>query len=117
MTPHLLSIPHTWPVSWARLSRATASWLASPSLSHYPRVIGYWQPITEFFTSASSVTLRQPTAPESLSMKRGMIIMLINVLRDMESRGTWPVEDGEEGEEAALALGAGDEPPLHLLTS
>lgn len=80
MPPICSLILHTWPVSWARLSQAMASWLASPSLSHYPRVIGYWQPITEFFTSASSVTLRQPTAPESLSMKRGMIIILINVL-------------------------------------
>lgn len=38
---------------------AVASWLPSSSLSYYPGVIGYWQPITECFTSASSVTLRQ----------------------------------------------------------
>lgn len=35
----------------------------------------------------------------------------------MEGRGTGPVEDGEGGEEAAPALGAGNELPLHLLTS
>lgn len=40
-------------------SQARPFWLASPSLPYYPGVIGYWQPIMGFFTSASSVPLRQ----------------------------------------------------------
>ena len=36
-------------------------------------------------------------------MKRGIIIIRMNVLGVVESQDAWPAEDGEEGEEAGLA--------------